>query len=483
MATTHRIRRQTWQVSAPDAGTAFALRTYLRQAQESDLLPAIARAFDALDTGGRTLRIPRLDLTIRTGADNWADRLPEQVFEALALALQDAISDESAPPDLASVSAEGRLAHYLVSGQLPWFDSTPGDEAGLPALQREALRWSRAPALAWDRLGQLLPSAAAARHAFFFRFLQLLNDDALAQWHGFLAERALTLSPVGRDLLSAAVLVPTAHADARLRVQALAMAWLAESRALADWPDFARRCLQEAGVDALPPAALATLLLDGEANPAGVAGAAGHNVRLTPPPPLDYSLPAADPALQNSPIFPVDRSKAPGLPVIGCGLVILHPYLPRLFAGLGWLPESHRRGEVFPVAHRARAAALLHWLATARAVPYEFELPLIKVLLGLHPDDPLPVGEGLLDAETQAEGEALLSAALAHWPALGQTSAEGLRVAFLQRGGLLYPAPEGWLLRPQSETYDLLLDRLPWGISIIRLPWMLASLHTEWSPP
>jgi hypothetical protein len=127
------------------------------------------------------------------------------------------------------------------------------------------------------------------------------------------------------------------------------------------------------------------------------------------------------------------------------------------------------------------AAALLHWLATGRDEPYEFELPLIKILLGLAPDDPLPVAAGLLDAALCEEGEALLSAAIAHWPALGQTSIAGLRVSFLQRAGLLYPAPDGWLLRPQSETYDLLLDRLPWGISLIRLGWMRGCLHTEWT--
>ena len=103
------------------------------------------------------------------------------------------------------------------------------------------------------------------------------------------------------------------------------------------------------------------------------------------------------------------------------------------------------------------------------------------MLLGLRPDDALPVAKGLLGDAEREEGGALFAAVLEHWPALGKTSTDGLRLAFLQRGGLLYPATDGWLLRPQTETYDILLDRLPWGISIARLPWMNRNLHIEWT--
>jgi len=161
-------------------------------------------------------------------------------------------------------------------------------------------------------------------------------------------------------------------------------------------------------------------------------------------------------------------------------LILLHPYLPRLFAALGWVSASHPPGEPFPWARLPHAAALLNWLATGRDEPFEFELGTAKLLLGLQPDAPLPVAAGLIGDAEREEGEALLGAIIQHWSALGQTTVDGLRVAFLQRGGLLYPAPDGWLLRPQGETFDLLLDRLPWGLSIIRLPWMPACLYTEW---
>ena len=125
---------------------------------------------------------------------------------------------------------------------------------------------------------------------------------------------------------------------------------------------------------------------------------------------------------------------------------------------------------------------MLHWLATGRDEPFEFEQGMAKLLLGQAPDDPLPVAAGLLGAAEREEGVALLAAVVDNWPALGKTSVDGLRLSFLQRGGLLYPARDGWLLRLQAESFDLLLDRLPWGISIVRLPWMRGTLFTEWMP-
>lgn len=168
------------------------------------------------------------------------------------------------------------------------------------------------------------------------------------------------------------------------------------------------------------------------------------------------------------------------MPLHSAGLILLHPYLPRLFAALGWVGDRHLQGEPFPWARLPQAAALLNWLATGRDEPFEYELGTVKLLLGLNPDDPLPVAAGLLGDAEREEGEALLGAVVQHWSALGKTSIDGLRLSFLQRGGLLYPAADGWLLRPQAESFDLLIDRLPWGIAIIRLPWMPRSLHTEW---
>jgi hypothetical protein len=159
------------------------------------------------------------------------------------------------------------------------------------------------------------------------------------------------------------------------------------------------------------------------------------------------------------------------------GLVLLHPFLPRLFETLGILrPDMRTIGE----AGLPRAAALLHWLLSGRADVFEFELAIIKVLLGLAPEHPLTVARGLLADTDTAEADHMLAAVIGHWPALGKTSPAGLRSSFLQRRGALREIADGWQLQVEPQSFDVLLGRLPWGIGIVKLPWMTRPLFTEW---
>jgi contractile injection system tape measure protein len=162
------------------------------------------------------------------------------------------------------------------------------------------------------------------------------------------------------------------------------------------------------------------------------------------------------------------------------GLILLHPFLPRLFHHVGITSEGTRR---LDPAQMPRAAALLHWLATGREEAFEFELSLIKVLLGLVPRDPLPVAGELLKDDDRAEADALLAAAIEHWTALRSTSLAGLRSSFLQRRGLLYDGEQGWRLQVETEAFDMLLGQLPWGINVVKLPWMTRPIFTDWPTP
>jgi hypothetical protein len=167
-------------------------------------------------------------------------------------------------------------------------------------------------------------------------------------------------------------------------------------------------------------------------------------------------------------------------PTSDAGLVLLHPFIPRLFDAVGIAPAGTVE---LPEAMLPRAAALLHWLMSEREEVYEFELTTIKVLLGLPPDRMLLVGTGLLSEADKEEANALLAAAIAHWGALGKTGVAALRMSFLQRRGLLRDIGSGWQLRVEPESFDMLLGKLPWGISIVRLPWMTRPIFTEWPTP
>ncbi|MGS0755737.1 contractile injection system tape measure protein [Roseateles sp. GG27B] len=77
----------------------------------------------------------------------------------------------------------------------------------------------------------------------------------------------------------------------------------------------------------------------------------------------------------------------------------------------------------------------------------------------------------------------MLAAVRNHWKALENTSAEGLRLSFLQRRGLLRRAEGAWQLHLQAEAFDVLFDLLPWSISLVKLPWMPLPLMVEWHAP
>jgi hypothetical protein len=173
-------------------------------------------------------------------------------------------------------------------------------------------------------------------------------------------------------------------------------------------------------------------------------------------------------------------SAAQSLLVPLAGLVLLHPWLPRVLAACGVLDESGR--QIAPTL-LPRACALLHCMACGDAGAAEHQLPLIKLLLGHPPDEPLDDTLPALAPADHEEITALLAAVRSHWKALSGTSVDGLRLGFLQRRGLLTRSEHAWLLRMQDESFDVLLGLLPWSVAMVRLPWMPAPLMVEWPTP
>ena len=159
--------------------------------------------------------------------------------------------------------------------------------------------------------------------------------------------------------------------------------------------------------------------------------------------------------------------------VENAGLVLLQPFLPRFFEGLGVAAGDD-------LIDPSRALCLLHHLATAELTAPEHRLVLAKVLCGVPEGEPVEADVGLTAEET-TEATALLTAAIGHWDALRGTSPDALRLEFLQRPGVLSVTGDGdWLLRVDGRTVDILLDQLPWGYASFRLPWMSRLMMVEW---
>ncbi|SBT10455.1 conserved hypothetical protein [Candidatus Propionivibrio aalborgensis] len=504
----HRIRRQRWELRAPDEDTAFALRAQMRRDIDSVLMPALEQAFDALDSGDEVVHLSRLSLKLKVrNLEQLAAELPALIAEQLDEALGGAAARISGAAGRRPAATQRRmnLLHYLHSGQLDWQD-LHGEVATQVGTLREAAvqlahEWQGNPA----EVRAALPGRFDALVAFFFRFLQLLPASLHREWMPAMLKSApWPESPQRRKLENwpAAKMRAELPEHGQLQIQAiqLSMAW---AERIPDDDELRPALLALPGNDGTLMRALGPLLYSDDGIRAGEGAAqrasdnrnTGESDTRAPEQdePSTPSGPNAAPTDArslddrpdtNSIVSPPTENDAgidgAGLRVHSAGLVLAHPFLSSLFAARGLLDEDGTKLSPFELPH---AAALLHWLACGREAIFEFELGLIKPLLGLQPTDPLPVTQGLLNAEDREECQALLAAMVTHWPALRSTSVEGLQVSFLQRPGLLRPTDAGWQLQLESESFDLLLAQLPWSISIVKLPWMTKPIFTDWPSP
>ncbi|MGR9408394.1 contractile injection system tape measure protein [Rhizobium leguminosarum] len=162
-----------------------------------------------------------------------------------------------------------------------------------------------------------------------------------------------------------------------------------------------------------------------------------------------------------------------GIFVECAGLILLHPFLPRLFEALDIAVDG-------ALVQPGRALCLLHFLAAGERRPPEYALVLPKLLCNLPLEEPTDAPVELTAAE-EDECRALLEAVIGHWGALGDTSVDALRGTFLVRPGKLSRRGDDTLLQVDTLDFDVLLGQLPWSLSVVRLPWMNRSLLVEWT--
>lgn len=475
-ASLHHVHRQSWRLGTRSAEEAFAARAQLRFAVEHELRDVFARAFDRVAPGAAIVHIPKLELRLRVAS-----------LDALAEVLEQAIERElrlqpPSPPRESAVEQLQLLLDYLDTGTLAWHAAQ--DE---PAVATAALRSTLVGNL--DVIARRGPAAGGSFERavrFHFRLLALLAEDKWPQ----LVPAQFSSSVEALDAPAAAALVVEAL-GANIDVEkapAEALRLLRLSPRAAITALAAMRASHPHSVQRIAAWVLAAARAPAErfAEPASAAPPAdvlstkthGQDARK----PEDASMPAAaaDALLAKAFAGPAsnarDTATACALMAGNAGLVLLAPFLPALFKACG----IHRPPEALAVE---RGAALLHWLATGREEVHEFELGFVKLLAGLQPQTSLAVGEGLLGAREREEGEALLAAVIGHWKALGKTSVDGLRLAFLQRRGALREDEAGWRLQLEPESFDVLLGRLPWGFATVKLPWMTRPLYTDWPTP
>ncbi|WP_312078191.1 contractile injection system tape measure protein [Chryseobacterium sp.] len=158
------------------------------------------------------------------------------------------------------------------------------------------------------------------------------------------------------------------------------------------------------------------------------------------------------------------------------GLVILHPFLQRLFESLELTEKNEWKSE----NDAQKAVLLLHFLVYGDSDFSEDQIVLNKIICGLKSDEVINVNIQLNDDEKEA-CEELLNAVVQHWSVMSNSSVSALRETFLQRNAKLILNKEDFELYVEEKGFDVLLNGLPWGISTIRTAWMNKVLFCHWN--
>jgi Contractile injection system tape measure protein len=159
------------------------------------------------------------------------------------------------------------------------------------------------------------------------------------------------------------------------------------------------------------------------------------------------------------------------------GLVLLWPFLQRFFRNMGLADDKTFIDE----NAQERACLLLQYLATGSIEDiFEAMLPLNKLLCGIPLLQPLNTQWTINDEEKLIAENFLLAVIQNGGQGWKNLSVNGFRQAYLNREGIITGRDGNWLLQVKRETYDILVDRLPWTVQIVKLPWMELLIFVEW---
>lgn len=487
----HSIRRQV--VEAELEGTeadGMAVQSRLAALCADTLPPVIDRVLAEAAPSQGDLSIERLEIDL--GSISFADlerELPRALEHALATYFRQQLASPSRPGAASVDSARWRsagegledaLRHFLATGQLPWSFRLP-----------RGVSFEEILISGWGS-GALEPEPSALARMLV---TETARQRAVRQFSGAFLERILArLSFPAVNAVKAclaALASDRAVEERNIAVIRRALWEAAFASALGGQPISAPGLVREAWGRLSPrfddPRVLAGVL--DRAWPGIIAEPGKPSID---PPPQGPSRPyPSDPgtvsrATSAPPRMPGDPWRAgpedarfddvagDGIFINNAGLVLLHPFLPRFFEVVGVASDDE-------LLQPERAVCLLHFLATGQAVAPEYELALPKAFCNIPLDQPVESAVDLTPFEME-EAIGLLEAAIRHWDVLRDTSPDGLRGSFLLRTGKLTLDDDSgdFVLHVEAQSFDLLLDYLPWAISMFRLPWMSRILQVRW---
>lgn len=494
MESRHKVRRQVLELEVGDESAAWELRSRLGSLQRQRIVPLLDRCFTEVSVPDRLHRIDFLELDLGSvDRENLEQDLMARLEPRLREALAERIREEErwaadGNTDPGITSGLELLELFLRTGTVPWWaDAANASLIGrrLGALVGHAPRRLAVAMRRWARdarrLRRLVLHCADEELAPLLRLLVFRRpvgepESLLRAWPASSGE-------VSADRFRTALWKGALHT--------------ASVKGGSGGPvSFWRQALVEAAMDL--EVTYVSLLTDlhrslgpeGREGPSA-SGRAGEEVTAIVK--LHRELVAdelktdevvaawaVDPAVPSSPeaedeSLALGYGDSGGVYVESSGLVLLWPFLGNFFERLGLTADKDFQDE----ADRQRAVGLLQYLATEDSRPAEYQVPLCKVLCGLDLEEVFEFGPPVTEAEAE-ECTHLLEAVIVQAPILGSMSAAGLRRTFLARKGVLSARDDAWLLRVERETYDVVLDRLPWSTEWVKQPWMGEPLQVEW---
>ena len=519
----HRIRRQRWLVSTSTNEHAFTLRNQFRERWEDALLPVFETAFDEFSNEDEFIHIPRLEIKLKLypGSELW-EGLPQALYEELATQLRSIAAKRAEQPEDADFRSKVQgsmhnfkvLIHYLTHGNLPWQASSLQTGESLQTL-KETIDQN------WSQLLDYIRESNFSE-ASYFRLLQLLSAGQSIDLVNNICDnlsyyRKDVLRIILLELLNSGNIFLDLHSRLSLSSWLLSSGFTKEDKPLSIdmMADFFHLLPREKKIDIqrfidsnsilkslfhstfehhLPGDQMAqvkaaqspgVIVVEGKDQQSSDLISDDGNEEKSPNVSVEESKPEISDeyldfivATKRMNSVPLNNFQGkPRLKVQHAGLLLLNPFLTRFFEHTGILADQ---GKDISFFNLPRAAALLYFLATGNFEVYEFELGFIKLLLGMDPEQSLPVSEGLISHQDKEESEALLQSVINHWSVLKNTSIDGLRASFLQRSALINETDEGWMVQMETAPFDMLINQLPWSFTIIKLPWMNKPIYTEW---
>ncbi|MDR4505841.1 MAG: contractile injection system tape measure protein [Candidatus Scalindua sp.] len=486
----HLIQKQYLNVELNGTESdGLALQRRLPDLLQHRLLPAIEHVLERFSLQEGHVFIERLE--IDAGALT-LEQLEDKLAESVVQELEKSLRVHTSPEELSAMAMSGKTRHktgqqsinealiyFLKTGSLPWSFRLP-DGATLEQVilgsWQESEKSGVDPLSGRDEMLRTLAGVTVRKRLvrqFFPALLEalfsLLVPEGKTVMDGFLQPiRSSAMPSVDKKyfelLLWETAFAKLAEGRTLTSMELVGEAWCAMPVSATGYVELERVLeLHWADVKNRIPRRLSglnkTSITDGHSG-------AGEKICFEP---VSENLPGS----ANKPIM---RSTHPdieeGLYIENAGLVLLHPFLPRFFTGLGIAEEDK-------LLQPGRALCLLHFLATGQVIAPEHELILPKILCNVPLETPVESDVAVTLAE-QEEAAALLAAVISHWDALRNTSADGLRGTFLLRPGKVSLREADWQLMVESRGFDVLLDQLPWGISMIKLPWMERMLWVKW---